>query len=102
MRVIKPTRVKEYAKMFPDAEEQLMTWLKAARLADWRSIRDVRTMYPHADAVLVKSGNVVTIFNVRGNNYRLIVAIKYDYATVYILRFLTHTEYNKDKWKAEL
>jgi mRNA interferase HigB len=102
MRVIKPTRVKEYAKVYPDAAEALLNWLKAARLADWHSIQDVRTMYPHADAVVVTSGHVVTIFNVRGNNYRLITAIDYKYAIVYILRFLTHKEYDKNKWKVEL
>jgi mRNA interferase HigB len=52
--------------------------------------------------VEVKSGHVVTIFNIRGNRYRLIVAIKYEWSMVYVLRFLTHAEYDKDQWKEQL
>jgi mRNA interferase HigB len=62
----------------------------------------VRKAYPHADAVEVSSGNIVTVFNIRGNRYRLIVAIKYEWAMVYVLRFLTHAEYDRDKWKDQL
>jgi mRNA interferase HigB len=102
MRVIKPTRVKEYALKYPDAAEALMNWLEHARQADWQNLMDVRRTFPHADAVEVQSGHTVTVFNIRGNNYRLITAIKYRWRIVYVLRFLTHREYDTDKWKAEL
>jgi mRNA interferase HigB len=42
------------------------------------------------------------VFNVCGNDFRLIVAIHYNRGIVYTLRFLTHAEYSKDKWKKEL
>ena len=42
------------------------------------------------------------VFNVCGNTYRLIVAIHFDRQLVYTLRFLTHAEYSKDRWKDEL
>ncbi|MGB7158860.1 MAG: type II toxin-antitoxin system HigB family toxin [Tepidisphaeraceae bacterium] len=102
MRVVKPSRVRAYCRAYPDAASALLAWLKQARAARWRSIRDVRATYPHADAVRVESGREVTVFNIRGGNYRLIVAIKYRWGMLYVLRFLTHREYDRDRWKEEL
>jgi mRNA interferase HigB len=102
MRVVKPKTVKEYGRNFPDAAASLMGWLKAVREAQWRSIDDVRESYSHADAVKVASGHVVTVFNIRGNRYRLIVAIHYKWGMLYVLRFLTHAEYDKAAWKQQL
>ena len=79
-----------------------MAWLKAARGANWRSLQDVRRTYGNADGVRVASGNTVTVFNVGGGKYRLIVAINYRWGMVYVLRFMTHAEYDKDQWKAQL
>ena len=70
--------------------------------ADWESIRDVRRTYPSADPVKVASGRSTTVFNVCGNDFRLIVAIHYDKRRVYTLRFMTHAEYDKNHWKKEL
>ena len=52
--------------------------------------------------VRVSSGNPVVVFNVCGNTYRLICAIHYDTGKVFLLRFLTHAEYSKSRWKDEL
>jgi mRNA interferase HigB len=41
----------------------------------------------------------VTVFNFCGNDYRLVVAIHFDRQIVFMLRFLTHAQYSKDKWK---
>lgn len=70
-----------------------------ARSAQWRSIGDVRRTYPHADAAAVASGAVVTIFNIKGNAYRLIIAIHYNSAIVFIRDFMTHAECGKGRWK---
>jgi mRNA interferase HigB len=102
MRVIKPSRVREFAEKFPDAAASLMAWLKMTREADWQSLADVRVTFPNADGVTVKSRHVVTVFNVGGNKYRLIVAIKYKWSVVYVLQFLTHAQYNKESWKGQL
>jgi len=63
---------------------------------------DVRKTFPAADAVRVANGRVVTVFNIGGNHYRLITAIKYQWGIVYVLMFLTHAEYDKDLWKQRL
>jgi mRNA interferase HigB len=102
MRVLKPSRIKEYIKKHSAAKTSLEAWLAIAEDANWENLIEVRKQLPSADAVEVKSKHTVTVFNISGNNYRLIVAIKYEYKMVYVLRFLTHAEYDKEKWKGEL
>lgn len=102
MRIVKLATIREYAGQFPDAHDQLLLWLKVARAAQWNSLAEVRRAYPHADGVAVGSGHTATVFNIRGNRYRLIVAIKYQWAMIYVLRFLTHAQYTKDLWKEQL
>jgi mRNA interferase HigB len=70
--------------------------------ATWRSLAELRQVYPHADPVGVASGRTVVVFNIRGNRYRLITAIHYNRQVIYTLRFLTHAEYSKDRWKETL
>lgn len=100
MRIIKIPTLKQYWQKHRDARPALEHWLNVAWAAEWRSLDDARQSFPHADEVKVKSGNTVTVFNIAGNNYRLIVAIKYRWGVVYIRDFLTHAEYDKDRWKA--
>lgn len=63
---------------------------------------DVRRTYPGTDAVRVRSGRQVLVFNIRRNDYRLIVATHFNRQIVYTLRFMTHAEYSKDDWKETL
>jgi mRNA interferase HigB len=102
MRVIKPSRIHQFGRLFPDADSTLRVWLKVARKSDWQNLIQVRSSYPNADAVGVASGRTVTVFNMGGNKYRLIVAIHYNRAKVFVLRFLTHAEYDKNQWKYQL
>jgi mRNA interferase HigB len=102
MRVIARKRLGEFALRHPDAAEALEKWCRVFREARWRNIQEVRRVYPHADSVTVASGNTVTVFNVCGNKYRLIVAIHYNRQRVYILRLLSHAEYSKNLWKKSL
>jgi len=102
MRVIKPGRIHDFSRAFPDAKSSLKAWLKVARKAGWQSLMDVRASYPKADGVEVDSGRAVTVFNFGENKYRLIVAMHYNTTKTYILRFLTHAEYDKEHWKRQL
>jgi len=72
------------------------------RQAQFRHFADLRRCFRAADQVRVSSGNPVVVFNISGNTYRLICAILYDTGKVFLLRFLTHAEYDKDRWKGEL
>lgn len=84
------------------AGKWLDAWAIVVKTAEWGSLRDVRVTYPSADPVKVASGRNVTMFNVCGNDYRLIVAIHYDKRRVYTLRFMTHAQYDKNQWKKDL
>ena len=72
------------------------------RAAHWASIVDLRQTFPSADPVRVASGRTVVVFNIAGNQYRLITAIHYNMRKVFVLRFLTHAQYDKETWKDEL
>jgi mRNA interferase HigB len=102
MHVIAASRIKDYATTHKDASTWLLTFLERAEAAIWADILDMRRVYPHADAVKVGSGKNVIVFNVCGNKYRLITAMHFDRAKVYILRFMTHAEYGKEFWKDQL
>jgi mRNA interferase HigB len=102
LRIIKESFLRAAVAPASGAGKWLEAWRVVVRAADWGSLGDVRRTYPHADPVKVASGRTVTVFNVCGNNYRLVVAIHYDKRRVYILRLLTHAEYSKGTWKGEL
>jgi len=102
MRIIARKRIVEWARQYPDAAKALLAWYDVAASQSWRSLRDVREWFPHADGVSVRSRRIVTVFNVRKNHYRLLTAIHYDQQRIYIMRFLTHAEYDKNQWKDQL
>ncbi|HZL35768.1 MAG TPA: type II toxin-antitoxin system HigB family toxin [Tepidisphaeraceae bacterium] len=58
--------------------------------------------FGQTDQAKVSSGRQVCIFDIGGNNYRLIAAIHYNTGKVFVLRILTHKEYDSEKWKREL
>ena len=74
-----------------DAEGSLKAWHFEAKLAQWSSPQDVKDQYANASVV----GNNRVVFNIKGNDYRLIVAIAYKMQYVYVKFIGTHTEYNK-------
>ena len=77
----------------------LTIWAKTVEDSIWHSLDDVRKGYPTADGVKLKSGVVVTVFNVKGNEYRLLTSVDYDAEIVEALDVLTHAEYDKELWK---
>ena len=102
MKLIKSLRVREYARAHTAAGSNLDRWLSLTKTARWTDFKDVKDTFGGADAVKVGSGRTVVVFNISGNKFRLITAIHYNIGKVFVLRFLTHAEYSKDKWKQEL
>lgn len=102
MQVVGADLLMAAVRKHPDAASALATWRQVTETATWDSLTDVRLTYPSADGVKVASGSVVTIFNIRGNKYRLITRIGYRSGTVLIVAMLTHAEYNKEQWKVRL
>jgi mRNA interferase HigB len=76
----------------PDVKKQVNDWYTTVSKANWKNLEDVRHIYRDAEAV----GNF-TVFNIKGNDYRLIVGIDYENQMVYYKYFLTHAEYDKDR-----
>ena len=94
MHLISIRNLRVDAAKYPDAIKSVNNWYATVKKSHWQNLEDVREIYRDAEAV----GNF-TVFNIKGNNYRLIVGIDYENKTVYYKYFLTHSEYNKDKWK---
>lgn len=94
MHVISYRRIREFLSLYKDASSSLNAWYKAASKSSWQNLAEVRQMYSHADSV-----GRYTVFNIKGNNYRLITRIVYRSQTVFIIAVLTHAEYDEDKWK---
>lgn len=95
MNTISLKKIREFVSEHPDSKSSLTAWYKMVKKARWRSFAAVRMVYPHADLV----GNY-TVFNIRGNHYRLIAEINYQYQQILIREILTHRDYDKDKWKS--
>jgi mRNA interferase HigB len=91
MRIIARKPLREFWEQYPDAEESLQAWYHDARIATWTTPADVRQRY--ATASIIANNRVV--FNIRGNTYRLIVAINYPFGIVYIRFIGTHRDYDQ-------
>jgi len=102
VRIIKVGFLVAAGRKYPLAARHLDAWRKSVKVATWRNLVDVRRTYPDTDAVKVGSGRQVLIFNIRRNDYRMIVAAHFNRQIVYTLRFMTHAEYSKDRWKDTL
>ncbi|MCT7951311.1 type II toxin-antitoxin system HigB family toxin [Ancylothrix sp. C2] len=94
MHLISIRNLRAAANQYPDVKKQIDDWYANVKQAEWQNLEDVRQIYRDAEAV----GNF-TGFNIKGNDYRLIVGINYEKQTVYYKYFLTHAEYDKNKWK---
>ncbi len=91
MRIFTYKRLREFWEEHPDARQPLLAWYKEAENADWDTPAAVKSRY--ANASFIRNNRVV--FNVKGNDYRLVVQINYLYRAVYV-RFLgTHAEYDR-------
>lgn len=91
MRVITEEPLNDYIVRFPDTKTALQAWLKTVKKAQWCNFADVKKDFNSVDNV----GNQHYVFNIRGNNHRLIVVIKFTIKWIYIRFIGTHTEYDK-------
>jgi mRNA interferase HigB len=94
VRIIAKSRLMALAAAHGDCVEQVTAWYAIASKANWHSLADVRQTFRHADLVDDK-----TVFNIKGNAYRLIVHIRYGAGIIYIKDLLTHAEYDRGTWK---
>jgi len=91
MRIISKKTLVDYWKQNPAAKAELEAWYAEAEEADWTKPVDVKAKYGNAS--ILKEGRVV--FNICGNNYRLVARINYDYRIIYVRFVGSHKEYDK-------
>lgn len=100
MRVISKSRLREFWETpgHEDSEGPLRAWYTHVnhRTVAWQSWADVKTQYGSASLV----GNCV-VFNIGGNKYRMVTRILYPSQKVFVLKVMTHVEYDKDSWKED-
>jgi mRNA interferase HigB len=83
--------LKEFWERHPDAEQPLLAWHADVKEADWGSPWDIKKDYRHASFL----ANNRVVFNIKGNTYRLVAAIRYEFGIVYIRFVGTHKEYDR-------
>lgn len=93
MRVISHKKLKDFFETpgREDSRVALERWYDVAQKAEWHTLSDIREDFPATDYV----GNQHYVFNIRGNNYRLVVVIKFTIGRAYIRFVGTHSEYDK-------
>ena len=91
MRVIAKKTIKNFWINYSDCEQQLKTWYQEATDSNWKSPTDIKRLYPSAS---ILADNRV-VFNIKGNTYRIVVRINYDYSIIWIRFIGTHAQYDK-------
>ena len=94
MHVIKKATLTAFWRRHAAAEQPLRNWFTLMRRGTFTDFASVRAVWGSADYV-----DGLVVFNVGGNNFRLIVNIEYGRGRVYILHVLTHAEYDRNDWK---
>ena len=96
MLILNQERLASYLRQHPEAKGALLRWELITAQAEWHSVIDVRQSFPTVDQVCQ-----CLVFNIRGGNYRLITGVNYARQVITLLYFLTHKEYDRDRWKKD-
>ena len=93
MRIIKEKTLTDYCSLskYKNAEEHLKAWIYEVRHSTWNNANEMKLKYRNASIISSKR----VVFNIKGNDYRLIVDIEYKLKIIFIVWFGTHEEYDK-------
>lgn len=93
MRIIKESTLTEYCKQskYHQAAESVKAWIYEVRFSTWNNANELKAKYGNASMI----GSKRVVFNIKGNDYRLIVDIEYKLKIVFVVWFGTHKEYDK-------
>ncbi|WP_320974058.1 type II toxin-antitoxin system HigB family toxin [Dysgonomonas capnocytophagoides] len=93
MRIVSHRKIKEFYEIpgREDSKPALERWYFIAERAEWKNLQDIKVDFPATDYV----GNQHYVFNIKGNNYRLVVVIKFTIGYMFIRFVGTHSEYDK-------
>lgn len=84
-------RLRDFFTIHADAKDALNNWYRLIQRADWANYHEMKEMFNSVDSV----GNDRYVFNIRGNNYRIVALIFFDNRTVFIRFVGTHAAYDK-------
>ena len=90
MRIIKIKTLESFCEIHPDAEIALREWYVKVSKASWTKFDDIKRTFNSTDYV----GNQRYVFNIKGNKYRIVAAIKFQIQILYIRFVGTHQEYD--------
>jgi mRNA interferase HigB len=88
MRILNRSAIERYGKLHAPAREALRTWFAEASHAVWHTPNDVKKQYPKASII----ANSRVVFNIAGNQFRLIVSFNYKFLAAHIKFFGTHAQ----------
>lgn len=91
MKIVTIGTLKRFWTNHPDAKGPLEAWVDETRKARWQSPYDIKAKYLSASVL----GNKRVVFNIKGNDYRVIVGVAYRFGAIYIKFIGTHAEYDK-------
>ena len=91
MRIIALRMLRQFWQKHRQAEIPLRAWYAEASRADWANPNDIKAAYRSASFLT----NNRVIFNIKGNDYRLVVAVHYNRRMMFIRFVGTHREYDK-------
>ncbi|MEP7267890.1 MAG: type II toxin-antitoxin system HigB family toxin [Saprospiraceae bacterium] len=91
MRVISKKILRDFSDIHEDAGQQLKSWFQETNKSEWKTPNEIKKEYPSAS--FLKDNRVV--FNIKGNKYRLIVKINYEYQMIWIRFIGTHRDYDR-------
>ena len=94
MHIITQKTLKTAWETYPDVERPLRKWFTEIKHLHFQNFAELKCHYPSADQV-----GRLTVFNIKGNHYRLVVRIEFEKQRVYIRSVMTHGEYDSNNWK---
>jgi mRNA interferase HigB len=94
LHLITRRKLLDAAEKHGDLAGPLDVWYRVVKKAEWTNLMEVRRVFPTAEAV-----EDFTVFNIKGNAYRLITEINYQTGRIFLRHVLTHAEYSRGGWR---
>lgn len=98
IRIISEAPLRDFLDKYPDAETSLKAWRAVMRKKAYENPHEVKADFPSVDFL----GGRLTVFDIGGNKYRLVVDMRYDWQKVFVRGVYTHKEYDKKSAEGSL
>ena len=94
MRVISKKKISDFVYSHPESKASLENWYRIVSLSSFGNLPELRRTFPSADQV-----DHLSVFNISGNKFCLVIAIHYNRQVCYVREILTHADYNGNRWR---